>query len=327
MSLLALAWVFETEIKPATCKLVMLAMADHVDENGFCYPSINALIAKTSLERKTIIETLARLEKMGLLIDTRKRIGVTGRIKVWRINGLPSSSHHYVYQLSIPSGEYYIGVRSCWATPQEDTAYLGSGSWPTKMAKTKTKLNKKIIGIFETRQQAEIAERDAIAEHLSDPMCMNKSSQKRNDSENGTIDDNYLKPLNDPENGIIPFLPSNHPKNGTGILKKERHAAEEIRGGSLRGEKRGQGEKSSFPVDFQISPSMATWATKTFPALNVQETTEVWADSMRASPDKYQYSDWEAAWRNGIRNAVKWGKAVYGSAGKNPNDNQPKVIL
>lgn len=89
MSLNALVWAFRQDIKPAATKFVLVAFADNCnDTDGTGWPSVRAICAKTSLNRKTVIGALDRLEAMGILRDTGKRMGSTSQVKVYQLTGL-----------------------------------------------------------------------------------------------------------------------------------------------------------------------------------------------------------------------------------------------
>jgi hypothetical protein len=87
MSFAALAAVSKMRADSAAEKLVALAYADrHNEETGCAYPSIAWLCEFSSLNRKTVIAAVLRLEKAGLLTDTGERQGSTRQIKVYRLN-------------------------------------------------------------------------------------------------------------------------------------------------------------------------------------------------------------------------------------------------
>lgn len=87
MSFLALAWATKLKVDRASDKLILLAFADrHNDETGFAYPSIAWLCEFSSLNRKTVIAAVERLEGAGHLSDTGKRTGATRQIKVYQVN-------------------------------------------------------------------------------------------------------------------------------------------------------------------------------------------------------------------------------------------------
>ena len=109
MSLKVLTWVFDQEIKPATKKLTLIALADFANDQNECYPSVETLTNKTSLNRKTVLKNVAELVEDGLLIDTGKRVGGTQQIKIYRIelnspkNGtVPKTEQSQIYRETVP---------------------------------------------------------------------------------------------------------------------------------------------------------------------------------------------------------------------------------
>lgn len=87
MSFAALAWAAKYHAKKAADKLVLLAYADrHNEETGCAYPSLAWLCEFSSLNRKTVIEAVSRLEEAGILSDTGDRQGSTRQVKVYRVN-------------------------------------------------------------------------------------------------------------------------------------------------------------------------------------------------------------------------------------------------
>ncbi|MBO2684970.1 MULTISPECIES: helix-turn-helix domain-containing protein [Shewanella] len=86
MSRAATDWAWSLAIKPASLKLLLLSMADRADEYHRCYPSVERLVKDTGLDRKTIIGNIAKLQDAGVLTDTGKRAGRTGKVKIYRLN-------------------------------------------------------------------------------------------------------------------------------------------------------------------------------------------------------------------------------------------------
>ena len=68
--------------------------------------------------------------------------------------------------------------------------------------------------------------------------------------------------------------------------------------------------KTSFSDDFTLTHEMNTWFYKQDFGLDIRQATEQWIDAMRSNRSKYQYTDWEAAWRNGMRNNAKWKQGL-----------------
>lgn len=87
MSFPALAAVSKMHLGSAAEKLIALAYADrHNEETGCAYPSLAWLCEFSSLNRKTVIAVVSRLEACGFLSDTKKREGKTGQIKVYKLS-------------------------------------------------------------------------------------------------------------------------------------------------------------------------------------------------------------------------------------------------
>lgn len=86
MSIRALTWAFDQDVKPATKKLTLIAMSDFANDQNECYPSVETLTNKTSLNRKTVMKNIAELVADGTLEDTGKRVGSTQQVKIYRIN-------------------------------------------------------------------------------------------------------------------------------------------------------------------------------------------------------------------------------------------------
>lgn len=72
MSVEAMAWAFKQEIDDAQTKLVLLALCDHADEDGLCWPSQERLAKKAACSHDTAARRLLALEKLGF-IQRRRR--------------------------------------------------------------------------------------------------------------------------------------------------------------------------------------------------------------------------------------------------------------
>lgn len=67
--------------------------------------------------------------------------------------------------------------------------------------------------------------------------------------------------------------------------------------------KRKKPEGFPIPDGFEPTPEMYARAEKKYPLLDVYEATDQWITSMQARQDKYLYTNWNAAWWNGMRYA------------------------
>ena len=187
MSSEALAWAFKQECKSSSAKFTLVALCECANyKTGRIYPSVAHIAEITGQNRKTIIANIAELERLGFVSDTGERMGATRQIKVYQASlGIICSYKkecHYVYRLTNPlTGEFYIGVRSFLGDPDAD-AYKGSGRWPSGAAYHGIELHKEILAVFDTRNEAEIAEANSIASNIALPLCrnINQESHKRN---------------------------------------------------------------------------------------------------------------------------------------------------
>lgn len=69
-----------------------------------------------------------------------------------------------------------------------------------------------------------------------------------------------------------------------------------------------------LPDDFELTPKMREWAVTHLPStFNIDEAFERFKDTARSKA--WRYADWEAHWRNSMRNLVKW--AAEAEAKKN----------
>jgi len=79
--------VFKDTQLDSNKKLIMLAMADNANDEGYCYPSINTIVKKTSLSKPTVIKHLKELEMIGFLISKKRH----------RENGTATSKIYVIY--------------------------------------------------------------------------------------------------------------------------------------------------------------------------------------------------------------------------------------
>jgi DNA-binding transcriptional ArsR family regulator len=67
-----MSMVFNDETLDSNKKLIMLAIGDNANDEGFCYPSLSTLVAKTSLSKPTVIKHIKELEQMNLLLAKKR---------------------------------------------------------------------------------------------------------------------------------------------------------------------------------------------------------------------------------------------------------------
>jgi hypothetical protein len=67
MSIRLMSAVFDNSELGPTSKLIMLALADHADDEGHCYPSIKRLCERTSLSERAVQGNIRDLQARGYL--------------------------------------------------------------------------------------------------------------------------------------------------------------------------------------------------------------------------------------------------------------------
>jgi len=85
MSLRAILWAFDQEVYPASNKFVLVALANFCNDECVSYPSAESIGKLTSLHPETVGIALDKLVKQGIIVDTGRTTGNTGRIKVFRL--------------------------------------------------------------------------------------------------------------------------------------------------------------------------------------------------------------------------------------------------
>jgi hypothetical protein len=82
----ALSWAAKQNTGSSGTKLVLLGLAECADrKHNLAFPSIAALVEFSSLDRKSVISNLAKLEDAGLIADTGRRCGSTNQIKIYEL--------------------------------------------------------------------------------------------------------------------------------------------------------------------------------------------------------------------------------------------------
>lgn len=103
MSVTATTWAWSQSL-PATAKLVLLALADHADDEGHCWPSLGRLEQMTGLNRSTITRALSSLD--GMLISRDRSDGGVGHSTRYQlhIKQLPCAPIKQVQSATVAQG-------------------------------------------------------------------------------------------------------------------------------------------------------------------------------------------------------------------------------
>ncbi len=67
MSVKAISWAYEQNVKQPGAKFVLVSLANYADENGFCYPSQRTIARMTAQSERTVRGHLKQLEEDGFI--------------------------------------------------------------------------------------------------------------------------------------------------------------------------------------------------------------------------------------------------------------------
>ena len=77
MSVKSSTWAWQQPIK-STAKLVLLALADHANDDGKCWPGIETVAKKCGISRIAVINNISKLRKSGF-VNSERRYTEEGR--------------------------------------------------------------------------------------------------------------------------------------------------------------------------------------------------------------------------------------------------------
>lgn len=132
---------------------------------------------------------------------------------------------------------------------------------------------------------------------------------------------NLIAQIKQNHDGVMTGSGLNHDEVMTESCKKR---GEEKRGEEKRSNKaKTKSKKHPFPQDFCISDQMKDWFNSKDLSIDMNSATDDWKDNMLKDQDKYQYTDWIAAWRSAMKNADKWNKERSGGSQVIPLPRKP----
>lgn len=89
MSTNALFWALRFRGLPSGAKFVLIALADCANNNGEAFPSVAHIAEVTGQDRKSILRNMQRLVDHGIIEDTKRRVGRTNQVVVYRLHMTP----------------------------------------------------------------------------------------------------------------------------------------------------------------------------------------------------------------------------------------------
>lgn len=113
MSLDALKWAWEQDCPNPTSKLVLMALADHANADGECWPSMNRVAQLTGVSPRQVSTHITRLVAAGFVVKGNRR-RYAGQLRGWeyRVNVGTSGSTLPVASGSLTSPPAEVGFRS-----------------------------------------------------------------------------------------------------------------------------------------------------------------------------------------------------------------------
>lgn len=84
MSLEALNWALRQPVFASSQKFILVLLGNYAGDRGITYPSIPSLAKATALTEETVRTSLDKLVAAGLIADTGKKAGATGKIRVFQ---------------------------------------------------------------------------------------------------------------------------------------------------------------------------------------------------------------------------------------------------
>ena len=91
MSIKVMTWAWSQDVE-ARDKLVLMALADHADDDGICWPGIKGVAAKNRISERAVQRHLANLQEVGLLTVTPQyRLDGSRTTNLYQIQMTPTS--------------------------------------------------------------------------------------------------------------------------------------------------------------------------------------------------------------------------------------------
>jgi hypothetical protein len=75
VSIQAVAWVLDLDVRDPHEKLILISLANHADASGFCWPTMRTIGKEASCDRRTVLRRLPRLVAAGFVRILEAREG------------------------------------------------------------------------------------------------------------------------------------------------------------------------------------------------------------------------------------------------------------
>jgi hypothetical protein len=82
VSIEALSWAWKQDVPTPSTKLVLLALADHTNPDGYCWPSMIRIAGMSGISQRQVSTNITKLVDLGLVVKAdRRRAG--GQYRGW----------------------------------------------------------------------------------------------------------------------------------------------------------------------------------------------------------------------------------------------------
>lgn len=270
MSVRVSSRVWESEV-PAPQRFTLLALADHADHDGRCWPSLPTLTRRCRLSETTVRAHLIALESDGVIkVERRPGLRTHYQINLARLGTEPDphgirGGQEPPEVVSTPTESEGVGTAEPAGHPLGSDGGTPSESGPLTPSDSEPPTPSDLVG---------------------DPLR----------SRGGTPSDSELDPLGFRGRTVIePSVPTTS-RTSVASRAQARDAADEPRTKTPRG--------SRIPDDFVVTPEMVVWARENVPHVDGRIETAKFIDYWRSSSGaRARKTDWVATWRNWMRTA------------------------
>lgn len=166
MSVKALTWAFEKQVEDARAKLVLLALADHANDSGVCWPGMDHLTLKSCSTRRTIYDKIKFLEKHHLIACKDRRSENSTNFYILNVSDLaPQAFEEHVQGLHMVSSaqpEHNHGKSK--HNHVQSTQDHGKTGFPSRTTNQPSKEPSRVEGLIDSGGLVEDS-RQVLSEH------------------------------------------------------------------------------------------------------------------------------------------------------------------
>lgn len=90
MSHAAIDWAIRQDAGTMSARLALIVLAHHANAHGQAWPSLVTIAQSGGMDVRSARRAIAELQARGLIFDTGKRRGASGRVRIWRLAHAPA---------------------------------------------------------------------------------------------------------------------------------------------------------------------------------------------------------------------------------------------